>query len=70
MDAEKLKKARAGLEACSVGMYCGHECPYGEGDSCITEMARDALDVLEEMEKELTPMARVKMGMGVEQDGE
>ena len=61
MDAEKLGKAKAGLKACSVGIECPRGCPYEKmhllvESGCIATMARDALEVIVELEKAASAM--------------
>jgi hypothetical protein len=47
-DREKVIK---GLEACSIGSYCGNDCPYGDEEgNCICTLAHDALELLKAQE--------------------
>ena len=56
-DEDLEKKVRAGLEACSVGMVCGDECPYewmhfdAGGENCIAALAKDTLALIEQLKK-------------------
>ena len=52
----KQEKAKAGLKACSIGLYCpDEECPYAEDkeekeENCIAALARDALELMKAQE--------------------
>lgn len=64
--SEKLEKVKAGLEACSIGLYCpDEECPYAKDkeekeENCIALLARDALEVIEALETHVMTLEEVE----------
>ena len=53
---DKIENVKHGLRHCSDLNRCNVDCPYSniEGmDNCITQLASDALSVIEQMEQEI-----------------
>ena len=79
MDAEKLEKVKAGLECCSIGLYCpDEECPYEKDkeekqENCIALLARDALELLKAQEPrvlQIKEMAFLEIAVFIETNGD
>ena len=54
LDMEKAERVKAALWVCAKGEPCdGEDCPFYGNECCSNDTARDALEVIEEMEKAL-----------------
>ena len=53
LDMEKAEKVKQALSACAGDGICESDCPYFCDDNCQCDIAADALEIIEEMEKAL-----------------
>ena len=65
LDMEKAEKVKKALRICAKGEPCdGEDCPYYGNECCSNDTAREALEVIEEMEKALKMFVPLEDGNG------